>query len=59
MTQNLLQPNVTHSSAKARNGHRLVLGLGETPYAKAAEAHFASMGWDVQVAKSAKDAGAP
>jgi hypothetical protein len=33
-----------------------VLGLGETPFAKAAEAHFASLGWDVHVAKSAKEA---
>ncbi|HEY2787214.1 MAG TPA: hypothetical protein VGJ05_19800 [Fimbriiglobus sp.] len=56
MTQNLLQPNAIHASPKARKTLRLVLGLGETPYAKAAEAHFNTMGWDVQVAKSAKEA---
>jgi ActR/RegA family two-component response regulator len=56
MTQNLLQPNATQSTTKARKALRLVLGLGETPYAKAAEAHFTALGWDVTVAKTAKDA---
>jgi hypothetical protein len=56
MTPNLLQPNATQSGPKARKSVRLVLGVGETPYAKAAEAHFTSLGWDVTVTKTAKDA---
>ena len=56
MTPNLLQPNATSAGPKTRKVLRLVLGLGETPYAKAAEAHFAALGWDVTVAKTAKEA---
>jgi ActR/RegA family two-component response regulator len=56
MNQNLLYPNPTPSGPKARKALRLVLGLGETPYAKAAEAHFTALGWDVTVAKTPKEA---
>src|SRR5262245_33747108 len=56
MNQNLLYPNATQSGPKVRKSLRLVLGLGETPYAKAAEAHFAALGWDLTVAKTAKEA---
>jgi DNA-binding NtrC family response regulator len=56
MTQDLLQPNAIPYQARGRNAQHMILGVGETPYAKAAEAHFSSQGWDVSVAKTAKDA---
>ena len=56
MSQELLTPNAIPAPSRGRKTLRLVLGLGDTPYAKAAEAHFAGLDWDVHVAKTAKDA---
>lgn len=37
--------------------HRLVLGIGVGPLAKAVEAHFHALGWDVSRAETAAEAG--
>lgn len=55
MSQQLLQPNPLVSPPKTRKANRVVLALADNPFAKAAEAHFASAGWDVVWATSSKE----
>ena len=45
------------AEAVRRKAPRLVLGVGAGPLAKAVEAHFHGLGWDVCRAETAADAG--